>query len=139
MKTLAKDLRVLDAHAGLGNMVFDEDPRRAALHFEVGVRIGELSLPPELDPLLPWGQIFNRPFLRCLHGYGLCLWRLGELAGAQRAFERLLRFNPNDNQGARFWWQDVLKGWSWERAARRTGSPTNRARAGKTRGSSVLH
>jgi hypothetical protein len=26
------------------------------------------------DGVLPWGQIDNRPFLRCMHGFGLCLW-----------------------------------------------------------------
>jgi hypothetical protein len=25
---------------------------------------------------LPWGLIDNRPFLRYMQGYGLCLWRL---------------------------------------------------------------
>lgn len=22
----------------------------------------------------PWSALYNRPYLRCLHGYGLCLW-----------------------------------------------------------------
>jgi hypothetical protein len=82
-------------------------------------RIGELSLPPSFDGLLIWGHLFNRPFLRCLHGYALCRWRLGDLAEAQRVFERLLSLNPNDNQGVRFCWEDVLKGRSWDEATRR--------------------
>ena len=52
-------------------------PKDAIRHYEVGVRIGELSLGPDFDGLLPWGYIDNRPFLRCMHGFGLCLWRLG--------------------------------------------------------------
>jgi hypothetical protein len=59
-------------------------------------------------------KIYNRPFLRCLHGYGLCLWRLGRLAEAQQTFERVLSLNPNDNQGVRFCWEDVRHGRSWE-------------------------
>lgn len=108
------DLRCLDAHAHLGSLEFERSPRRAILHFEIGVRIGELSLPPGFHGLLVWGHVFNRPFLRCLYGYGACLWRLGRLVEAERAFGRLLSLNPNDNQGARFCWQDLREGRSWE-------------------------
>ena len=114
METLGQDLRVLDAHAHLGNMEFDALPTRALLHYEVGMRIGELSLAPGFDGLLPWGMLHNRAFLRCLHGYGLCLWRLGRLEEARKLFERILALNPNDNQGVRFCWLDVKRGRSWE-------------------------
>jgi len=40
------DLRCLDAHAHLGNFDFDDGPKDAIRHYEVGVRIGELSLGP---------------------------------------------------------------------------------------------
>lgn len=116
MDTLARDLRVLDAHAGLGNMEFDRSPKRALLHYDVGLRIGELSLPPGFDGLLTWPQLYNRAFLRCLHGYGLCLWRLSDYAGAQKVFERIISLNPNDHQGARFCWNDVQRRRSWEDA-----------------------
>lgn len=114
METLGADLRCLDAHAHLGNLVFDHSPERAIIHYEIGIRIGELSLPAGFEGLLVWGRIYNRPFLRCLHGYGLCLWRLGMLGKAQRVFERILSLNPNDNQGVRFCWEDVRHGRSWE-------------------------
>jgi hypothetical protein len=84
------------------------------LHYEIGIKIGELSLPPEFDGVLPWGHIYNRPFLRCLKGYALCLWRTGEAFKAQEVFERILSLNPNDNQGVRFLWHDVQQGMSWE-------------------------
>ena len=92
---------------------------RAIVHYEIGVRVGELSLPPGFDGVLAWGCIHNRPFLRCLHGYGLCLWRLGNLAEAQQVFERILSLNPNDNQGVRFCREDVRKGRSWEQMQER--------------------
>ena len=44
MKLCEGDLRCLDAHAHLGNLVFDRSPDEAIRHYEVGVRIGELSL-----------------------------------------------------------------------------------------------
>jgi tetratricopeptide (TPR) repeat protein len=116
MDSLHRDLRCVDAHAGLGNLEFDRSPSRALLHYELGVRIAELSLPSSFDGALPWARLYNRPFLRCLHGLGLCLWRLGRRLEAEQVFERLLAFNPNDNQGVRFCWHDVRSGRSWEEA-----------------------
>jgi hypothetical protein len=114
MEVLGTDLRCIDAHAHLGNLEFDRSPKRAIVHYEIGIRIGELSLPPRFDGVLVWGLIYNRPFLRCLHGYGLCLWRLGRFQEAQQVFERILSLNPNDNQGVRSCWYDVCEGRSWE-------------------------
>jgi len=114
MEALGTDLRCLDAHSHLGNLQFKRSPKRAMVHYEIGVRIGELSLPPGFDGLLTWGRLYNRPFLRCLHGYGLCLWRLGRSTEAEQVFERMLSLNPNDNQGVRVCWQDVREGRSSE-------------------------
>jgi hypothetical protein len=102
MELCESDLRCLDAHAHLGNFVFDSKPGDAIRHYEVGVRIGELSLGDGFDGVLQWGCINNRPFLRCMHGYGLCLWRLGRFDEAERVFDRMLWLNPSDNQGVRF-------------------------------------
>ncbi|HTP24040.1 MAG TPA: hypothetical protein VMK12_00065 [Anaeromyxobacteraceae bacterium] len=114
MGVLLRDLRCIDAHAHLGNLVFERSPKRAMVHYEIGIRIGELSLPADFDGALLWGLIYNRPFLRSLHGYGLCLWRVGRSAEAQLVFERILSLNPNDNQGVRFCWEDIRKGRTWE-------------------------
>jgi hypothetical protein len=95
-------LRCLDAHAHLGNLAFEHDPALAIRHYEVGVRIGELSLASDFDGLLAWGFVDNRPFLRGLHGFGLCCWRLGRFDEAERVFVRMLWLNPSDNQGVRF-------------------------------------
>jgi hypothetical protein len=119
MSVVLRDLRCLDAHAHLGNLVFDHCPEHAIVHYEIGVRIGELSLPTPFDGVLAWSSLYNRPFLRCLHGYGLCLWRLGRPDEAARVFERILALNPNDNQGARFCWYDVRAGSTWEAAQQR--------------------
>jgi hypothetical protein len=108
------DLRCLDAHAHLGNLLFDRVPRVAIRHYEVGLRIGELSLGPGFNGLLPWGLIDNRPFLRCMQSFGLCLWRLGRLDEAQRIFERMLWLNPADNHGIRFLTRDLKDGRPWE-------------------------
>ena len=107
MELCEADLRCLDAHAHLGNLAFDTWAEVAIRHYEVGVRIGELSLGRDLDGLLPWGHIDNRPFLRCMHGFGLCLWWLGRFEEAERVFQRMLWLNPSDNQGVRLLIDDV--------------------------------
>jgi hypothetical protein len=114
MEALGTDLRCLDAHAHLGTLEFEHSPKLAIVHYEIGMRIGELSLPQVFDGLLRWGHIYNRPFLRCMHGYGLCLWRMGQLREAQQVFARILSLNPNDNQGVRFCWDDIRSGRGWD-------------------------
>lgn len=108
------DLRCLDAHAHLGNMAFDGRPKDAVRHYEVGLRIGELSLGKRFDGVLPWGWIDNRPFLRCMHGFGLCLWRLGRFGEAAKVFDRMLWLNPSDNQGVRFLIDEVRRRVAWK-------------------------
>jgi tetratricopeptide (TPR) repeat protein len=116
---LEEDLRVLDAHAHLGNWSFRAGSRRLAVeraqkNYEAGVAIGELSLGRKFRGVLRWGQIDNRPFLRCLHGLGLCRWAAGDLKGAREIFERMLWLNPSDNQGARFCLAEVAAGTTFE-------------------------
>ena len=108
------DLRCLDAHAHLGNLDFERRPEDAIRHYEVGVRIGELSLGDDFDGVLSWGHIDNRPFLRCMQGYGLCLWRMARFDDAGRVFDRMLWLNPSDNQGVRFLIDEVRAGTAWE-------------------------
>jgi len=115
MELCQADLRCLDAHAHLGNFFFDSMPEKAIRHYEVGLRIGELSLAEDFNGVLHWGLVDNRPFLRCMHGYGLCLWRLNQFDAAESVFYRILWLNPSDNQGVRFLIGDVRKGTAWEK------------------------
>jgi len=114
MELCQADLRCLDAHSHLGNLVFDHRPEDAIRHYEVGMRIGELSLGKNFSDVLQWGHIDNRPFLRCMHGYGLCLWRLGRLDEALSVFDRMIWLNPSDNQGVRFLIDEVRAKAAWE-------------------------
>jgi tetratricopeptide (TPR) repeat protein len=108
------DLRCLDAHAHLGNFIYDDWPADAIRHYEAGFLIGGLSFNEDFDGLLPWGHIDNRPFLRCMHGFGLCLWRLARFEEAERIFDRMLWLNPSDNQGMRFLIDDVRERTAWK-------------------------
>ena len=119
-KVLTTDLRCLDAHAHLGNWEFnltDEHLEifidKAKRHYEVGMSIGELSLSQDFRGVLPWSHINNRSFFRCMHGYGLSLWRLGQTDDARAVFERMLWLNPADNQGIRFLLADIDDGKTW--------------------------
>ena len=113
MELCRQDLRCIDAHVHLGNLAFDRKPEIAIKHYEVGVRIGELSLGDGFDGVLPWGLIDNRPFLRCVQGYGLGLWRMERFKEAEGVFRRMLMLNPMDNQGVRFLIDSVVKKEAW--------------------------
>jgi tetratricopeptide (TPR) repeat protein len=114
MELCRTDLRCLDAHSHLGNFVFDHHPQDAIRHYEVGLRIGELSLGDDITGVLPWDVIDNRPFLRCMHGYGLCLWRLERFDEAEQIFQQMLWLNPSDNQGVKFLIDGVKEKTAWE-------------------------
>lgn len=114
MKLLAHDLRCLDAHAHLGNIAFERFPTQAQRHYEIGMSIGAFSLGKKFDGVLAWGLIDNRPFLRCMHGVGLCSWRSGDTREAAAVFRKMLWLNPSDNQGARFNLAAVEAGKTWE-------------------------
>jgi len=113
MSLLYKDLRCLDAHAHLGNMEFPRRPHLALRHYAAGVGIASLALGIDFNGVLSWGWTDNRPYLRCLHGLGLCLWRLGILEEAEATFRRMLWLNPMDNQGARINLASVEAGQTW--------------------------
>jgi hypothetical protein len=49
-----------------------------------------------------------------MHGFGLCLWRLGRFEEAGHLFERMLWLNPSDNQGVRFLIDTVEAGVAWQ-------------------------
>ena len=113
MSLTAADLRCIDAHAHLGNFEFPHHSRLALRHYAVGIGIGAAALGDDFDGFLPWSLMDNRPYLRCLHGYALSLWQLGELDTAAAVFERMLWLNPMDNQGARFNLADVRSERNW--------------------------
>lgn len=68
------------------------------------VSAGERAVGPERfeDEEAPfWGDVRTRPFMRALEGLAEACKRRGLLEEAIRHYQRLLRLNPNDNQGVR--------------------------------------
>jgi len=97
-----------------GNRTAGQLRARAEVLAEIGEREAQADTVRQFDGVLLWGRIYNRPYLRALHGQGLCLWRLGRFEQARQVFDRILAFNPNDNQGVRFIREDVLARRPWE-------------------------
>ena len=81
--------------AHLGSLVFDCFPQNAIGHYETGLRIGQLSLGDDFTGVLLWGFTDNRPLLRCMHDFGLCLWRMDRFEEAEHLFDRMLWLNPS--------------------------------------------
>ncbi|MCK6557077.1 hypothetical protein L6Q96_21240 [Candidatus Binatia bacterium] len=91
---------------------------------------GDDSDDPDGDPIFQSNDLKDRGYfagaqkmlmqlldtdLRCMSGYGLCLWRLGKMTEAAGVFERTLWLNPSDNQGECFNLHWSRAGRAWER------------------------
>jgi hypothetical protein len=117
-KLLERDLRCIAAREMLGSFVFRAVPWEALRYYESGVRVGDLSFSADFHGALPWSMPGNRPFLRCLRGHGLCLWRQKQFDEARRVLERLLVLDPEDHQGVRAASGAVERRQAWEEGAR---------------------
>ncbi|HYG89952.1 MAG TPA: tetratricopeptide repeat protein [Azospirillum sp.] len=93
----------IDAHAHLGFALLEQGKTRKALDACLrGIAIGEAVIPQGFAGTVKWGYLENRPFLRALHGAALCQLRLRRRDEAARLMERMLAYNPDDNQGMRY-------------------------------------
>ncbi|MCA3633143.1 MAG: tetratricopeptide repeat protein [Methylobacterium sp.] len=102
-KLVEKHPAYLDAHAHLGFALLKLGKSKAALEAcETGVSIGRALVPENYDGLIEWGRHENRPFLRMMHASTLALLAAKKRPQAIERMERLLKWNPGDNQGLRF-------------------------------------
>jgi len=111
-----------DAWVHVGNRRFEESLVEEALAcYQRGIdaALARTIGDPERYPGPFWLDVDSRPFMRATHGKGLCLWRLERVQEARAIFEDMLRWNPNDNQGARFLLHDLDEGLSWEESMAR--------------------
>jgi tetratricopeptide (TPR) repeat protein len=109
-----------DAWVHLGNRCFEEDRVTEALdYYKRGQEAAQARTvgDPAHYPYPFWLDVDSRPFMRALHGQGLCLWRLDQVEKARQIYAWMLELNPNDNQGARFVLRDIDAGLSWEESA----------------------
>lgn len=93
----------IDGHAHLGFALLDQGKPKLALQAcSQGFDIGACAIPVKFSGVIEWGFLENRPFLRAAHGVLLCHLRLGQRRDALAMMEKVLRWNPSDNQGLRF-------------------------------------
>jgi len=72
--------------------------------WERGVEIGRSAIPKSFkrgSSRIPWSNLDNRPFLRCLHGHAFALHEDGKNDEALEVFRELIDYNPDDNQRVR--------------------------------------
>lgn len=101
-KSIEIDPTYADGYNHLANIVWRKgDWKQAAGLYRKALECAE----PEVKDIPEggfWGILESRPYMRALYGLGLTLWRQGRIADAISIFERMLKLNPNDNQGVRY-------------------------------------
>jgi tetratricopeptide (TPR) repeat protein len=88
-----------------------ETPAEARALYEAGLKAGERALGKETFKELEgqfWGFHETRPYMRARYGLAQVLWHLGETHAAATHLKDMLRLNPNDNQGVRYFLANVL-------------------------------
>ncbi len=92
----------MDVHAHIGLALLKQGKTRRALEaYQEGIAIGEAAIPAGYGGVIEWGWLENRPFLRATHGAVSCYVRLRQWCKALLMMERMLSWNPEDNQGIR--------------------------------------
>ena len=79
--------------------------QEARVLYQKGVEAGVRSLGLEVferDAGHFWGIIETRPYMCACQGLAQVLWALGDVDGAVKQYQDMLRLNPNDNQGVRY-------------------------------------
>jgi tetratricopeptide (TPR) repeat protein len=104
-QALGIDLDAIDAYNLLG--IHAETLAERVALFREAVRTGERLFAPYIaesegeEDAGWWSFIGTRPFMRAQHNLGLALLEAGDRDEAATVFQRMLKLNPNDNQGIR--------------------------------------
>ena len=95
---------VIDARVTYGWWLLRQNRAEAArTEFRRAVEVGTAQMPPDYRGLVEWTHWENRPFLSAVAGLAEAEHTLERHAEAAAEFARLLRWNPDDHQGARFY------------------------------------
>lgn len=81
-------------------------PEEALRLFAEGMAAGERAIGPEGFREMAgefWGVLETRPYMRAREGYASVLWHMGEIDKVIAHFQDMLRLNPGDNQGVRYY------------------------------------
>ncbi len=100
---VARHPEFIDGHAHLGSALYNQDkPKRALDAYMRGFALGAEAIPSDFHGMIEWSYLENRPFLRAAHGAVFCHLRLRQNRKALSLMEKMLAWNPNDNQGIRY-------------------------------------
>lgn len=108
VKLARKALRISEECADAYVLLAEEtarSPQRAKELYDKGVRAGERALGQEMfeeEVGHFWGILETRPYMRARAGLAHMLWLLGQQDAAMAHLQDMLRLNPNDNQGLRY-------------------------------------
>jgi tetratricopeptide (TPR) repeat protein len=92
-----------DAWCGRGKAAYDLGRlERADRDFRRALRLAARTLGDPKGAHRWWADVRTRPYLRALHGHGLCGFWLGRYEDAAKTFEKLLRLAPTDPLDVRF-------------------------------------
>ena len=80
----------------------DGQPKQALSSALVGVEIAKKAVPRDFEGEIPWSHLDNRAFLSLLDYAGYCYTLLEEHGEAATIMAEMLKWNPDDNQGARW-------------------------------------
>lgn len=101
-RALELDPQHADAHNHLGIASLHARKLKAAeQHFRAAADGGEAHVERD-GAKIPWGIVANRPYLRALGNLALTLAEQRKWPEALAIHQRMLKLNPNDNQGVRY-------------------------------------
>ncbi len=101
-KIINDDPEFIDAYNSIGWWELSLRNYGNAFHcFMNAFKIGDKLIPKNYNGRIIWGILSNRPFLRSMHGLGLTYLFMQEWDKSSKIFKKILRYNPNDNQGIR--------------------------------------
>ena len=100
---IAREPDFIDGHAHLAFAYYAQGKPKKALEAALtGTAIANRLIPERYDQPIEWAYLENRPFLRAMHAAVRAYIRLRRHKEAVEIIDRMLAYNPNDNQGMRY-------------------------------------
>lgn len=100
---IVREPDLIDGHAHLAFACYDQGKPKKALEAALaGLAVGSRLIPEGFNGHIEWICPENRPFLRALQGAVLAYVRLRRHKEAVKLIDKMLAYNPNDNQGMRY-------------------------------------
>jgi tetratricopeptide (TPR) repeat protein len=114
-KAIATNPNCTTAYNGLGHYYYyvKMNYPKAKIYYQISIKTSKIVEHSDSNTRY-WKQLNTRPYMRALHGLGLCNFHLGHriydpllLNESLNIFNKMLRLNPDDNQGVRYLISDV--------------------------------